>query len=119
VNILLVDDESTLRNLMKRMLQSRGFQVFDASSAEEALALSAQIPVHVLITDIVMRGMDGIALARSLGERFPDLRVLFVSGHHTEWEQERDRYRACAFLSKPFRKNDLINAVTELAADAD
>ena len=116
MNVLLVDDEAIIRKMMKLMLQSGGFQVFDASGGVDALALSQKHPIDVLVIDIVMEGMDGWALARSLTEGRPGLPVLFISGHPIDFETAPLQHPRCAFLPKPFRKNELVDAVTDLLA---
>lgn len=116
MNVLLVDDEPTLRKMMKLMLQSRGFQVFDVSVGMTALELVQKQSIDVLVTDVVMDGMDGLSLADSLTESRPDLPVLFISGHPFDLEAASRRYSRSAFLAKPFQKNELLNAITELSA---
>src|SRR5690242_3605566 len=118
MNVLLVDDEATIRKLTKRMLQSRGVEVFDAASGEDALALSEKHAIDVLVTDMVMDGMDGAALAESLLARHPDLPVLFISGYPVDFENERRRFARCAFLAKPYQSADLMQAINDLAGAA-
>ncbi len=118
MKILLVDDETTIRNMMRKMLQSRGLQVFDAATGREALALSEQHSIDVLVSDMVMEDMDGSTLASSLEQRNPALPVLFVSGYPMDIETERRRHGRCAFLAKPFQASDLLNAISALSAQA-
>lgn len=115
MNILLVDDENAIRTMMRLILRSRGFQVFEAGDGATALALAREHPIDVLVTDVVMEGMDGWTLARSLVERRPDLPVLFVSGCPTDVERARPQHARCAFLPKPFQKTDLINAISDIS----
>lgn len=114
MNILLVDDESTIRKMMRLMLQSRGFQVFESENGAGALALARERAIDILVTDVVMQDMDGWTLARSLVERRPDLPVLFVSGYPTEFESAGRQFPRSAFLPKPFQKADLIKTITDL-----
>lgn len=115
MKILLVDDESGIRKMMKLMLQSRGFQVFEAGNGASALALAEEDAIDVVVTDVVMPDMDGWTLARSLVERRPGLPVLFVSGYPAEFEKARRQNTRCRFLAKPFQKSDLIDAITDLS----
>jgi len=116
MNVLLVDDEAGMLKLMKTMLQSGGHQVFEARSGHEALTLADEHDVDILIADVVLEDIDGPALAHSLVEQRPHLPVLFVSGQFLDTGDERPwRFRS-AFLPKPFLRNDLLNAVGELAA---
>lgn len=114
MNVLLVDDEPTIRKMIKLMLRSGGFQVLDAATAAEALELAANTPIDLLVTDVVLEGMNGSALATALLERHPDLPVLFISGHPMNFETHREWYRRCAFLPKPFQKSELLEAIREL-----
>jgi two-component system cell cycle sensor histidine kinase/response regulator CckA len=115
MNVLLVDDEPTIRKMMRSILQRRGFQVFDASKGVDALTVAQNNPIDVLVTDVVMGDMDGPTLAHSLVERKPDLPVLFVSGYPMDLEAERQRFTRCAFLRKPFQPSELFNAISEVS----
>lgn len=115
MTVFLVDDEPTMRKMVKLMLEKRGFQVFDAASGADALALSEQHPVELLVTDVVMEPMDGRALARTLVERQPDLPVLFISGVPIDAQAERQHCPRCGFLPKPFQPRELIQAIADLS----
>jgi two-component system cell cycle sensor histidine kinase/response regulator CckA len=115
MNVLLVDDESMMRKMVKLALQKRGFAVFDAASGADALALSKEHAIDLLVTDVVMGEMDGTTLAHSIVERRPDLPVLFISGYPMDFEVERRHYSRCGFLRKPFQTGELVNAITELS----
>ena len=112
---LLLDDEATMRKMVKLTLQKRGFQAFDAANGAEALALSEKQPIDILVTDVVMEDMDGWTLADSLVKRYPGLPVLFISGYPIDFDNERQKYARCAFLPKPFHPSDLVNAISGLA----
>jgi PAS domain S-box-containing protein len=117
--ILLVEDESTVRNLLGSLLSELGYEVHSAANGEEALSLVAgrteAEPWDLLLTDVVMPGLSGPALARRLRDLQPGLRVLFVSGHASQPEELSamlgDRG---TFLPKPFSPIDLARAVREL-----
>jgi CheY-like chemotaxis protein len=118
MTVLLTDDEPNIRKMMRLMLQSGGFQVLEAANGDEALALAEKHAFDVLVTDVVLEGMSGSALARSLQERHPDLPILFVSGHPMDFGAEPQEYRRCAFLPKPFQKGQLLEAVRGLTEPA-
>ena len=80
IRILLVDDDLTVLRAMKRLLERSGHQVVDASDGEMALARAREEDVDLLLTDILMPGMDGIALATSMKEQLPGMPVLFNTG---------------------------------------
>jgi PAS domain S-box-containing protein len=81
--ILLVEDESGVRAFVKMALQRFGYRVIEAHTAEAALALLKEYagPVHLLLTDVVLPGMDGVQLARQVTRARPGVRVLFMSGY--------------------------------------
>ncbi len=116
IKVLVVEDEESVRRVIERALRGQQFAVSVASGAEQAWQLATSHgPFDVLITDIVMPEVDGHELAQSLRERWPELRVLFISGYTQELPlNDETPDRAAAFLQKPFRPNDLANAIEEL-----
>jgi YesN/AraC family two-component response regulator len=116
MNVLLVDDERIMLKMMKIMLQSKGFQIFDAGNGRDALMLAQNNKIDLLITDVVLdKDLDGFALARRVVMEHPNIPVLFMSGFLTDFEANREAFGRCAFLQKPFQKADLVNAIAELA----
>jgi CheY-like chemotaxis protein len=83
--VLVVDDDDDIRRVLRRLLEHHGYRVLDAALAEDALALVAgDDPPDVIITDVVMPGMDGLAFYRELAARSRELarRVVFLTGVH-------------------------------------
>jgi len=115
--VLLVEDEPTVRAVIERILKHEGHRVISARSAEQALALCEGDtgPIALLVTDVVMAGMDGPALASHLRSVRPEIRTLFISGYsrnHVIPEDAQDgRVR---FLSKPFTYASFMTEVTKL-----
>jgi len=111
---LLVDDDASLRKLMRIILAAQGYEVVEAASAEEALALSAQHDVELLLTDMRMPGMNGKELAAAVTANNPNVAVLFVSGVIDE-DTGRERGNARqAFLQKPATPDALLASVEAL-----
>jgi PAS domain S-box-containing protein len=81
--ILLVEDESTLRGLVRHYLENQGYTVLEAHSAAAALRAASYYsgPIHLLLTDVIMPGMNGRELAQQLSATRPDTKVLFMSGY--------------------------------------
>ena len=79
--ILVVDDEPGVRSLAREALELSGYHVIDAADAEEALRVEALFgePIHLLLTDIVMPGLSGPALAERFRSRRPHAKVLYMS----------------------------------------
>jgi CheY-like chemotaxis protein len=114
---LLVEDQAPIRRAMSRSLQRAGFNVIDVQSAEEALAVLEDLkaPIDLLVTDIVLPGLDGIQLALQLRTGRPDLRVLVCSGYAGDAEANAlTADRRTAFLPKPFAGIDLAAAAVAL-----
>lgn len=105
--VLVVEDEDGVRNLVKRVLDDRGYHVLTARDAEEALRICAEVAVDLVLTDVVMPGLSGHALAERLRARRPT-RVLFMSGY------DRDEVVPGGLLRKPFRPDELATRVREL-----
>lgn len=119
-NVLLVEDEASVRVVTERMLKKAGHSVITAVNAEQALALADEgsTPFQLLITDVVMPGLSGPELARQLRVRRPELRTLFISGYsrdHVIPESAADQQ--VAFLAKPFTFEALLEKVSALVAD--
>ena len=115
--ILLVEDEDTVRSLTETILQRSGYEVVSASNAEQALSLSTteMEQVRILLTDVIMPGMNGRALAKSLQEDIPDLKVLFLSGYAADITgSELSGDQPGEFLQKPFSRIDLLRKLRQL-----
>jgi DNA-binding NtrC family response regulator len=110
-----VDDEDNLRRLLSKVLRSGGFEVVDFSNSPDALAWSERNPFDVLVTDVMLNGVNGRALAESLVQRNPDLLVVFISGYPLDIEAERLKHPLCAYLEKPFPPRTLLGAISGLA----
>ena len=104
--ILVVDDEPRILDLLKRSLGHNGFTVLAASSAAEALGTFQARPVDVVITDVVMPGKDGLALAREIRSLRPELPVVFMTGY-TDRILPPDH----PLLTKPFSAEQVIRQV--------
>jgi PAS domain S-box-containing protein len=114
--ILLVEDEPALRSLTKRILSSAGYTVLDADGGDKALAVLAAHsgPVHVLLTDVVMPGMNGRDLATRVVAMRPDIRVLFASGYTDDAIFRHGVLDdGSRFLSKPYAPGELRRKIRE------
>jgi CheY-like chemotaxis protein len=114
--VLLVEDEAALRELTSGLLEAAGYTVLEASDPEEALRLShnTQRQIHLLLTDVVMPGMDGHELARRLVSRWPDLKVLYMSGYTDDVIVHRGVLdRGTLLVQKPFARGALLRKVRE------
>jgi CheY-like chemotaxis protein len=112
--ILIVEDEKSLMSVAGRVLARLGYSVIGAGSGETALRHleNVDLPVHLLLTDLMLPGMDGLALAREARAKRADLKVLFMSGFSEEALRLREAGGADAqLLEKPFTVEALARAV--------
>ncbi len=110
--VLVVEDNSGLRILVVKALEARGYRVLSCDASELAVRLFDEEPVDLLLTDVVMPGVGGVALARRLRARKPSLKVLLMSGHDKrEIEDPEVLGGEVTFLSKPFGVADLVRTV--------
>jgi two-component system cell cycle sensor histidine kinase/response regulator CckA len=119
--VLLVDDEDPVRRVVARALRRAGFCVIEAASGEDALDLLAagSGPIDVLLTDVVMPGIDGYSLARQVRCELPALPVVVMSGFQEDsLRTERGEDAIAGFLGKPFTLAELTQAVEAVVARA-
>lgn len=119
-NILVVDDSISVRKALERILEPHGHEVVVAASAEEALEKLAAAAPELVISDVVMPGLDGYALAEKLRERDPTLPLLLISGIVDDEVRERAAdVGASAVVRKPFTPADLLPAIARALEGAD
>jgi PAS domain S-box-containing protein len=114
--ILVVEDELPVRSLVVRVLEDQGFRVLATDDPEEAVRILEhhQGPLKLLITDLVMPGMSGLALLEHLVENRPDTRAIMMSGY-----SKRSRFQGTGlpaglpFLAKPFSARELTQIVQQ------
>jgi CheY-like chemotaxis protein len=115
--VLLVEDESSLRTVYKLFLDDLGYNVLLAETPKEALELSRHHPgdIHLLLTDVVMPGMNGRQLADLISAAKPGIKVLFMSGYTADVMIERGVLEHNkAFLAKPFSRDELARKLREV-----
>jgi two-component system cell cycle sensor histidine kinase/response regulator CckA len=114
--VLLVEDEAGVRELVRKMLERHGYHILRAKDGAEAIAIEERHegPIHLLLTDIVMPGLNGPDLAQHLVRRRPAMEVLYMSGfaHHVALGFGSVSERT-AFLPKPFASETLATKVRE------
>ena len=114
--VLVVDDEEPVRRLAVRMLTWAGYQAIEARHGREALDAIQQHtgPVHLVLTDIKMPGMNGRELGRFVEERWPGKPILYMSGFASEVFRGGLLEPGAPFLAKPFTQEDLATKVRSL-----
>lgn len=114
--IMLVEDEDGVRNIAATLLKGRGYEVIQAADGEEALELiiENQGQIDLLISDVILPGIDGPSLLKQAKEYLGDARVMFISGYSEgDLTKTLDEERAISFLPKPFRMEVLAERVKE------
>lgn len=115
--VLLVEDETALRELTRGLLETAGYTVLEAANVEDAIRLagSAHRKIDLLLTDVVMPGMDGHELSRRLMSSDPSLKVLYMSGYTDEVIVHRGVLnRGTMLLQKPFGRAGLLEKVRQV-----
>ncbi len=118
--VLLVEDDETVRALAARILENAGYNVLVAASGEEAIRAAADRgDLRLMITDIVMPGMNGVELSQQLGKSLPRMPVLFMSGYTDDPSIHIGVPDGLPFLSKPFHPEELLKKAAEMIVEED
>jgi CheY-like chemotaxis protein len=117
--VLVVEDNSSLRAVVLKQLETVGLRVLEAGNAQQALEILKAVPnIDLVFTDIVLAGdMDGYALARAIRESHPRAKIIMTSGFPGIRFNESELAKSLPLLSKPYRKQDLIRLVREVLDD--
>ena len=114
--ILLAEDDESLRAFLARALERAGYEVTACADGEEAVAVLEE-NWDLLLTDIVMPGIDGIEVARQAAARHPDLRIMFITGFAAVALAAGNQAPAGAkVLSKPIHLREIVSEVERMIA---
>jgi two-component system, cell cycle sensor histidine kinase and response regulator CckA len=118
--ILLVEDEEDVRTVARRVLMEAGYTVLEAGNAAEAIEVfdRSSSAIAMLVSDVVMPGLNGHELSRVLRHRAPQLRALFVSGYSFDARGDGAEFDDASFLPKPYEPAELarrVRAILDLA----
>ena len=120
MRVLVVDDDKIIRVPLRDDLKDAGYEATDVESAEEAWAAVEQGPYDVVVTDIRMPGMDGIAFLEKMKEAHPETAVIMMTGYGTvENAVQAMKLGAYEYITKPFDNEELLlilDRVRELRA---
>jgi DNA-binding NtrC family response regulator len=115
--VLIVEDEKMLLEFVGTVLEEQGYKVLAAGTPADALTLAREYnsPIHLLVTDIVMPGMNGRELKEALTPLYPDIKTLYMSGYTANVIAHRGVLAdGTAFLQKPFSINALAVKVRQV-----
>jgi nitrogen-specific signal transduction histidine kinase len=113
--ILLVEDDDMVRRVAVRVLRNKGFRVISAVSGLDAIEVASRFegPIDLLLTDLVMPKMGGEKLAKELGPRRPEMRILFTSGY-AEAAHDHGLGPGANFLQKPYSPQQLVDRIRKI-----
>jgi len=116
INVLVVDDSSTDRKIMKRLLSSSGWiNCIEVTNPHDAITAVQDLKVDLLITDIMMPDIDGFELSRILRERGFDKPIIAVSGRGEAAAGQKAKISGIdAFMTKPINLQEMLNKIDEL-----
>lgn len=114
IRILLAEDDTSMREYLKRALERTGYEVVAVESGVEAVPELQNSAFDLLLTDIVMPGMDGIELAQEASRIAPDMRVMFITGFAAVALKNNKTPANAKVLSKPFHLRDLVLEVDRM-----
>ena len=117
MTILVVEDDTAVRELIRKTLAAEGCRILEANNGSEALGLLEQRekPVDLVLTDVVMPEMGGRSLADHVGRLYPELKILFMSGYPSTMIASHGALNPVVFfLEKPFSPDVLKAKVFEM-----
>jgi DNA-binding NtrC family response regulator len=117
--VLIVDDEADMRELLQDVLSDHGFQVATASNGREALQRLGEQDYRVVLTDLRMKGMEGLELLTEIKRSFPDVNVVLMTAFGSiEAAVEAMKQGAYDFLTKPVKTEDVVRITQRAAREA-
>lgn len=117
--ILVVDDDAWVRVLARDVLAAEGHRVLEASDAQDAIRVAAEHPgpIHLLLTDVVMPGLNGCELAAALSALLPGMKVMFMSAYDRDFLVARGLTPTGPVITKPFTIEYLARRVQMVLGD--
>ena len=115
----MVEDAEPLRDLVCQALSVSGCTVLSAPEADEALRILSQQKgmIHLLITDVIMPGMNGPALAKQVRALRPEMKILYMTGYSGEFVRSDMLIPGVSFIQKPFTPADLRRKIRKMLSD--
>ncbi|MCP4575068.1 MAG: response regulator [Deltaproteobacteria bacterium] len=117
-SILVIDDDETIRALLRTILEMEGYRVVDALDGDKGIRRYQESPTDLVITDLIMPGKEGIETIRDLRREFPHVKIIAVSGGGRigpdSYLKMAKGVGALRTLSKPFDRTELLKAIKEV-----
>ncbi|MBN2858486.1 MAG: response regulator, partial [Candidatus Delongbacteria bacterium] len=114
-NIVMIDDERDIRDVVKRMLEQEGYNVFEASNFAEVKKHFSENSIDLLITDVIMPEMNGDEIGEKILEEYPDAKIIYMSGYTESTIMDfslLDKNKI--YLQKPFSRQSIVQSVREI-----
>jgi DNA-binding response OmpR family regulator len=117
--ILIIEDNDSLRRILRTALSQAGYEVAEASGGTSGLASYRQDPFDVVVTDILMEGIEGLETIRELRRDYPQVKIIAMSGGRgqSNYLELAEKLGARRTLEKPFPLDQLVAAVREVLAE--
>ena len=120
--IMVVEDDPSVRELLREILKRAGHDVIAAGNGKEAIALYKKSPADLIITNILMPEKEGLETIQELRRENPDIKIIAISGGGqigpADYLEIARRFGAMRTFSKPFDRKELLKAVDELLEEA-
>ena len=119
--ILIIDDESQIRSMLRLMLERVGYEVIEAADGMDGIRQYRDNPADLIITDLIMPNKDGIGMIIELKKEFPKVKIIAMSGGGVNrpegYLDGAKKLGATRTLTKPIDRDEMINAVKETLKD--
>ena len=109
--ILVVEDDSIHRKIIREVLKNHGHDITDAEDGNQGICLQEKHGFELIITDVLMPGMDGIETVRELIRLYPGLKILAISAYEGGYLEAAKKFGAMETLKKPFEPGELVRCV--------
>lgn len=114
-NILIVEDEDSIRRFIKINLDRAGYNVFEASTGEEGLRLAEVSKIDIVVLDLMLPGIDGFEVCRSLREKYPNLGIIMLTAKSQDVDKIMGlEYGTDDYMTKPFNPTELVLRIKSL-----
>lgn len=112
--ILVVDDEKDFTDILTSLFNQRRYTAIAANSGPQALEILAKESVDLMTLDMNMPGMNGLEVARAVNQKYPELKIIVVTGFGSDYDEEIPKLKVEGVLDKPVKIPELLNKVKEL-----